>query len=41
VGGPCSMGSRYLASAGAAADVLIWDLKRKTKLKTLTGRANA
>jgi protein NEDD1 len=32
-----SKGSRYLASAGDDADVVLWDLKRKSRLKTLTG----
>ena len=36
-----SKGSRYLASAGAAAEVTIWDLKRKSKLKSLVGHADA
>ena len=36
-----SKGSRYLASAGAATEVTIWDLKRKSKLKSLVGHADA
>ena len=36
-----SKGSRYLASAGAAAEVTIWDLKRKSKLKSLVGHTDA
>ena len=36
-----SKGSRYLASAGAGAEVTIWDLKRKSKLKSLVGHADA
>ena len=32
-----SKGSRYLATGGADAEVVIWDLKRKSKLKTLSG----
>ena len=34
-----SKGSRYLATGGASGDVVIWDLKRKAKLKTLSGHA--
>jgi len=36
-----SKGSRYLATAGASTEVTIWDLKRKQKLKTLSGHADA
>ena len=36
-----SKGSRYLATAGAAAEVTIWDLKRKSKLKSLVGHTDA
>ena len=32
-----SKGSRYLATGCASPDVVIWDLKRKAKLKTLSG----
>ena len=34
-----SKGSRYLATGGAA-EVVIWDLKRKSKLKTLSGHVD-
>ena len=36
-----SKGSRYLATAGESTDVVIWDLKRKSKLKTLAGHLDA
>lgn len=35
-----SKGSRYLATGGADAEVVIWDLKRKSKLKTLSGHVD-
>ena len=36
-----SKGSRYLATAGASTEVTIWDLKRKSKFKSLAGHADA
>lgn len=36
-----SKGSRYLATAGESTDVVIWDLKRKSKFKTLAGHLDA
>ena len=34
-----SKGSRYLATGGASDEIALWDLKRKSKLKSLAGRA--
>eukprot|EP00959_Pyramimonas_sp_CCMP1952_P273999 5727595-Pyramimonas_sp.AAC.1 len=36
-----SKGSRYLATGGEGMDVLIWDLKRKVKVKSLLGHSEA
>ena len=32
-------GQRYLATGGASDEIALWDLKRKSKLKSLAGRA--
>ena len=36
-----SKGSRYLATAGSSTEVTIWDLKRKSKLKSLSGHRDS
>ena len=36
-----SKGSRYLATGGEGTEVLIWDLKRKVKVKSLLGHSEA